>query len=116
MLTLKEIKSELNILMLTNPSDHKETELNKIKKRIQFLKLCEKYLESNPSPEFVSQEHKRILKIINTVADRFSTWAQNNPQAAAGKDYRAQKSFYEKENGVPKLRKQLKTLAFIKHN
>src|SRR6476469_6053494 len=80
MITIKEIRKELSELMATNESDHTNSKLIRIKKRIQFLKTCEHYLESNPTKEFIQQEYTRLEKIIKSISEKFEMWKQRNPQ------------------------------------
>jgi len=117
MLKIKEVENELRDLLGTDKKKHKQTELNKINKRIQFLRTCKSYLEENPSQDFVNSEYCRLKKIINSIrsVERFRLWQISNPSVCADKNERQQWTKYESDNNLKLLRLQLKTLQFIKN-
>lgn len=76
--------------------------------RLEFLNHIVLYLESNPEEIFIGREIGRIENRMKLIYDQFPDiggW-QN-----ADKDRRKE---YEKINDIPKLKKQLKVLRFIK--
>lgn len=112
MKTLKQVQKEIDYLLKKDYSvyedDKQWKEKQKTRKRVAFLNQCKKYLQSEPKPEFVSQEVLRVEKLINAVLDRFS-----EPEKATRKDVAVLKKKHESEYEIPKYRKQLKTLYFL---
>lgn len=109
MKTLEELKKELSELLVTDTRDWKNLQINRFKKRVQFLKLCISYMESEPTPEFLKKEVSRLKKRSELIEDSF-------PQYTPPKQFDNQKklkSFYYKEMGIPKINQQLKTLRFL---
>jgi hypothetical protein len=118
MRTLLDVKTELAALqsecgvgngangttvVSTSITKHK---LARNKKRIEFLRIVQKYLEEAPDEMYIGREinriENRIIKIVNSFDD------------SKYKDPREARKEYEKEMGIPHLRLQLKTLRFIK--
>lgn len=81
-------------------------QLSRIRNRISFLRLVEKYLEDSPDELYLGREIKRIENRINKIIEAFDPTQYADPTEP--------KKEYEKEMGIPQLRLQLKTLRFIK--
>lgn len=101
--------SELSLRLDNESKDMKRTEKNKVNKKIQFLRHVMAYLNSFPSEQFVTSEISRLSKRRQLIADSYSAWI---PSKYFEKDKDKLKE-YEKENGIPKLKIQLKALKFI---
>lgn len=86
-------------------------EKKSIQKRIEFLKFCRNYIETEPKEEFVQAESKRLTNRINMFMENYSL-----PKSAENwlsKDRAAHKKAFEKEMGIPKIRTQLTTINFL---
>lgn len=105
MRTLAEVNEELSKLLETNRADTKRTVLSRILKRIEFLKLIKNYLTESPTEEFITKEIQRIEDRINALIALFNPKAYKEPKTAMQK--------FERDNGIPKLRDQLRALRFI---
>lgn len=81
-------------------------QLSRIKNRIAFLRIVEKYLEESPDELYIGREISRIENRINKIIDAFDPTQYADPTEP--------KKEYEKEMGISHLRLQLKTLRFIK--
>jgi predicted nuclease with TOPRIM domain len=102
---LKDIKTEMELLMTTNGGN--ESSINAARKRIQFLNTCKNYLESEPTKEFLLQEKDRIKKRITLLEEWFPAYK------GISTDQRKWRAEYNKETGVGTLKTQLKTINFL---
>jgi hypothetical protein len=84
----------------------------KEKREYENLKLCEKYLETKPTEEFVKSEIERISGKINFILDsnNFKQWFNCHPEYRNDKN---PQTIYRSEMGLGKFRRQLKTLNYI---
>lgn len=105
MRSLEEVNAEISKLLETNRADTKRTVLSRILKRIEFLKLIKNYLIESPTEEFVTKEIQRIENRINALMTLFNAKAYKEPKKAMEK--------FERDNGIPHLREQLRALRFI---
>lgn len=105
MKSLIEVNDEINKLLETNPRDTKKSQLSRILKRLEFLKLIKNYLTESPTEEFIKKEIGRVENRINALMALFNAAAYKEPKKAMEK--------FERENGVPRLRDQLRALRFI---
>jgi hypothetical protein len=107
MRTLKEILSELNSLLdYDKKIERKKSELNRMRKRVQFLTVCRNYMEKEPSEEFLKEcllKKERRLKLIGDGFKDFS-------QTYSGKD--AMKE-YEKINDTKTIKEHIRSLRFL---
>lgn len=86
-------------------------QLNKMRKRVEFLEVVKKYLESGPTAEFVASEKSKIDNIITKIKDGFNGWLEWNKDK--GETYKQQRDYYEKEMELKKYKTQYKALDFI---
>jgi hypothetical protein len=108
MKNLQEIKAELHELLGVKQYEKTPHELNKIRKRIQFLNLCVKYLESSPDEKFLNSEVKRLSHRLKRIDEEYKYFTP--PMGLKEREARA---FYNKEFGVTHINQQLKTLNFL---
>lgn len=109
---IKDLNSEINQLALEN--NKRETSLKVFKKnskRIDFLRYVIRFLETNPSNEFLESERIRLLELAGKINARYSTWKRDI--APKDVDLKKWKSLFNKETGLTKINKQLKTITFI---
>lgn len=105
MKTLAEVNRAIDELLATDRAKTKRTVLSKILKRLEFLNLMKDYLTTNPTEEFVTKEINRIENRINALMALFDPTAYKEPKIAMHK--------FERDNGIPHLREQLRALRFI---
>lgn len=108
---LKTVTNELKEL-IREASAAKDPKIKrKLKLKIPFLRMCAMYIESNPTNEFVEGEILRINNRIELISDGFEYWASlPREESLSGSKLL---TFYYKEMGVPKLRRQLQALRFL---
>jgi hypothetical protein len=118
MRTLLEVKTEIAALLeecgvkdgangsTTVTTSITKNKLARNKKRIEFLRIVEKYLEEAPDELYLGREITRIENRINAIIDSFDPTQYKDPTEP--------RKAYEKECGIPHLRLQLRTLRFIK--
>lgn len=119
MLQLATVKNEMNDLISDREQNYTGRELTakekkqlvKMRKRMQYLKIMHGYLESCPTKEFVKKEIDRIENRITIIDANFSHLAIGHENAI-----KTARKEYEKENGIPHLRIQLRALRFINKN
>ena len=73
----------------------------RLRRKVSYLRICLKYIETNPTVEFMKKEQDRICNRINKFIDLYDINQHGN------------KKGYEKEMGIPKLRKQLSLINFL---
>lgn len=110
---LTEIRQEItDIFIAARHPLNKPFQKAKYLKRAKFLSACETYLQTGATNEFITSEYKRITRLITVIATRFDAWRKQ--AFMPDKTEKQVRSFYNKENQVPKLKKQLKTLIYLK--
>lgn len=108
---IAELLSECGVVNGHNGSTVVATSITKgklarNKNRIEFLRIVEKYLEDAPDELYLGREIARIENRIKLIIDGVPKWESKRPSDI-------QKE-YERDNGMPHLKLQLKTLRFIK--
>ncbi len=107
MKSLLAVNSEISgIISSAGTFDSKRKE-SSAKKRLEFLNLVKMYIETQPDEYFVAKEIQRIENRITLMLNQFDKSKYKDPKEALKK--------YEKDSGIPELRKQLKALRFIKN-
>lgn len=112
MIDIKKVVKEISDLSyrLENESDElRRTEKIKINKKIQFLRHVMAYLNTFPSEDFIFSEITRLNNRRKLINDQYEAWI---PSRYFEKENEKLKE-YAKENGIPKLKIQLKSLKFI---
>jgi hypothetical protein len=110
MITMDKVLDEISAKMLELDEVGIETRtVNKVKKRIAFLRTVARYLESDPSDDFLSKEIERLANRINLIHIEFAKYI---PTKYFEKD-KDRLKYYLDENDVPRLRLQLSALRFI---
>jgi hypothetical protein len=82
----------------------------KLRNKIPHLNHLIRYVESEPSPEFIKSEIERIEAKINLRMAGFDT---ESIKDWAKKDFNKVKKEYEKFHEIPKLREQVRTLRYL---
>lgn len=104
MRTLIDVKTE--IMKLTDELktlELKKSQISRRKKRIQFLRLVEMYLDTAPDELYLELEIKKCVNKINALVSRIPS-----------NSMRSEKTKLESELGIKTLRAQVRTLRFIK--
>lgn len=89
--------------------DYKKSVVTRLKKRIEFVRTCLYYINTNPTKEFVSKEAIRIQNRINAFMETYEGLDETHMKTEVTKHRKK----FEKEMDIPKLRTQLMTLHFI---
>jgi len=84
--------------------------VDKIFSRIEFLTTCLRYVETDPSKEFISKEVDRIESRINLIDDGYAYWRTINMLSAMEAERIKE---YNKQMGLSTLKSQLQCLKFI---
>jgi hypothetical protein len=109
MKTIQEIDYEIGKALHQADETEKETQLNRVRKRVQFLNTCKMYLLTRPDEAFIIKEIERLEKRIKLLDEGFIHFRP--PLGHTGNP----RLLYEKETGIPALKTQLDTLKFIHH-
>ena len=109
---IKEMKSVSENFDFNEKQRGRETK--KLSRKLEILKECKMYLETNPRQEFVNEEKERLTRIIALYesSERFDSWKRSIlvTLKTTPKNIRA---YYLKEMGVPDLKQSLKTIEYI---
>lgn len=113
MTTLLDVKTEMTAIVSELRKGVGENGLttrqySSKRNRLEFLGQIVLYLESNPNEIFIGREIARLENRMKLIYDQFPDiggWME------ADKDRRKE---YEKINDIPKIRRQLKVLRFLK--
>jgi hypothetical protein len=113
MKTIKELEIEINsILLLHDQLDFKNekilenTELNKVKKRYNFLKTCLLYLLTDPKEYFIKKEIERLKNRLILIDFDYADWCSCNY-------YKNNREVYERINNCSELKQKINILKFI---
>lgn len=94
-----------------NLKEISDVKFKKEKKRIDFLKYIQRYLETSPSEVFLDSEKVRLCGLIKAKQARYNVWkADLAPKNVDPKKY---KSIFNKEVGITMFNKQLKTINYL---
>ena len=108
MKTIKEIDSEVNSEReLLKTLDGREFKATKTK--LNFLKNCKLYLETNPRPEFIKESLDFTKRKIEILEERFFEWQE----CRNINQYKNPRQTYFTEVGMPHLKAQLKILEYL---
>lgn len=83
---------------------------NKITNRIDFLKSCLYYLETNPTADFIQKQYDIVLKQLHIIDNGYAEWRKNQPPFKA-----VTQQTYKTEMNYSGLNKQKDTLDFLLH-
>jgi|SRR6478736_383541 len=108
MRSLLDVNTEIATLIeeCTTGSALKPAQISRRKNRIEYLKTIKSYLETNPNLDYIDLQIDKIENRIALLSNSFDRSQYKDPHEAFKK--------YEKEMGIPELRKQVRTLRFIK--
>lgn len=106
MRTIKQAKQDIaNMLKSTvvTAAEHR---------KLETLKLCLRYLEAEPTEEFVKSEIERVSNKINWILQRknYEEWLRCHPEY---KNEKNPETIYHTEMKLNDFRKQLKTLHYV---
>lgn len=88
-----------------------EKEVAKNKKRIEFLKKCQYYLESKPKEEFILKMQLELKFKINKIDDDLqSVGMELNPKSEAFRNLK--KDLYSAQD-YDKLKKQINMVSYL---
>lgn len=83
---------------------------SKLRKRVSWLRVCIKYLETNPDHLFIRKE---IIRVEDMITRRMILFilddAEKIPKGVASKLKREHEKKYE----IPKFREQVRTMRFL---
>jgi len=108
-----EIKNEMTSLQseLCTKGLNK-TEISKIKKRFEFLKICKAYVETEPTHDFLHREKERLqnkIKLINAGYKPDKRLIDMGFKKEEQRDHLD----YNKIMGLPKFKEQLRSINFM---
>ena len=110
MRTIEDIKSEIQEITTSTGTYHlNKREINRLVKRIEFLNKVIRYLETNPSIEFLGKERLRLQNYLKKANEGFNNWASLNKHSSPSK----LKAAFKSELGLNKIATQIKTLEYI---
>jgi len=81
------------------------------KKKIEEYTFFMRYIETNPTKDFLEKESTRLCNRINLLSENLKPIGETNMSKSVYSKY---KKDYEKELDIPKLRKQLAAVNFLK--
>jgi hypothetical protein len=112
MKNLEEVKKQItDNIRFSSQRNISEKEYKRISRETGQLRTIEKYLETNPSEEYLKKERARMERILKAKNDQYEYWLKHNkPFEVEPKDAR---SFFNKENGLNVLKRQLKMVNLI---
>ena len=114
MKTIKKLQSEMdsvkseieNYQKIDTPENIRR--VKKCRTRFSHLKWCKQYIESNPTQAFLEKERDRLSNRINKFLENYIEPVMANKSEAT-----KEKKAFEKDMGIPKIRKQLTAINFL---
>lgn len=85
----------------------KKRQAKKLRNQLEHLKVCKLYIETCPSADFIEQEIRRLTGRKNAIMK----FKPDGP--VMNKEYKAKIKQWERDQGIEKINKQLKTLNFL---
>lgn len=114
MRTIKQVNEEIKeIEHRLKTEELKKSVSTKLRKRIQYLKHCVMYIETNPSPQYMKDEIKKVETKVNL---RMAQFVLEGVEAMPKSVVSKLKREHEKKYEIPKLKEQIKTLKYILKN
>jgi len=110
MKTIAGIKKDIAELQENVRTEPKPSIQAKHKNKIEQLQVCINYLQTNPSPEYLTTE---IDKIETKISQRMLGFNEDAYTKVDKKTLRKIKADYEKDYDVSKLRDQVRTLRYL---
>jgi len=110
MKTEKYLKEQIEKIAHDCFHEREENALKVLMDRMSFAKNCLLYIQTNPSEEFLTKERDRINNRVDMLMKSYV--GLNETKNSVSKCLKHKKD-YEKEMGIPHLRKQLSTLNFL---
>lgn len=114
MKTIKKLQSEIDD-KLSDINNYNKSNDPKIKKklkpaklRLAYLKMCMMYVESQPTVEFIMKERDRLSDRVTAFLNVYE-----EPKNVTGTLGAKHRKDYEREMGIPKIRKQLTALKYL---
>ncbi|MBW1612428.1 MAG: hypothetical protein JRJ57_00305 [Deltaproteobacteria bacterium] len=106
----KEIKQKAEELSeeLNGGRGYNKRRVSLLKNKIATLKQIKTYLQCNPREEYLKGEKDRIEKRIESIEEKYLTWAQWNATR-----HKEPRDAFEKEMGIPRMKTQLEQLKVI---
>ena len=83
----------------------------RLKKKLQYLKLCLLYVETHPKKEFLEKEKERLIHRVALIQDQFIL-PENHERMAKSELTKIKKQF-ESKMEVPKIKTHLSTINFL---
>ena len=111
----KEIAEISDILMAeknrrSDDKTLKKAQVSKLNKRLQFLRFCIRYLETNPDHLFIRKE---ITKVEEMITRRMILFVLDDAESKPKSLVNKLKKQHEKKYEIPKFREQVRTMRFI---
>lgn len=85
-------------------------ERKKLANELAFLNDCKRYLEHNPSEDFLKETLAKLEKQMKGLNEKFHHWIIATPNA---RNLKNPKTAYASEVGLKSMRAQAETLRFI---
>ena len=106
MKTAAQIREEIDRLMKVGANTRDKSEKNRIRERLQFLRLISIYMESNPTQSSIESQLNECIKKMDSIQNEFN---HRYPSYCDTKT----KSEFMKGKGLPELKKQVKVLKYL---
>lgn len=103
----KEIQEEEKFAATPNAT---KRQMEKSAKRIENLRACILYLETNPTEQFMNKQLTQLKKNVDVINSGFGAWRRNNPKDA---EVSNPKSKYETMMGMKTIKAQIKNLNYL---
>jgi hypothetical protein len=111
MVKIKKVKDEAaEVRNRLEKEELKPAQRSRLKKRLQFLQICVRYLESTPNEYFINKQLEDVeLKITR----RMKLFVLEDEEKLAKKEVSKMRKEHEKKYEVPHLRDQARALRYL---
>lgn len=117
MKNIKEVKkdiSKIENISFSELNTMKPIDIKRMYKKLDLLRIMEKYLETSPTSEFIDQELGRLEAIITAKSLEFQRVSEEREyEKLAKKEVSKLKKKHEDMYEIPKYRIQVKALRFL---
>jgi hypothetical protein len=110
---LENVQQRLDVIYKVNVETLSKKEEAALRREVTKLELTKKYLETDPSEEFIQNEIYDNEREIAILENGYGKWLESTPQV---KNLKNPKSKFNNELGITNKNKQITLLKFILKN
>lgn len=113
MKTEQEVKQDLDELISVDTTDFSDSKLKTHESRIDFVKTCLYYLQSNPREEFIKKEKLRLEHQIDIITEGYKRFEKQYISSMYNGDESKCRAQYNKQTNLNRLKTLLSNINYL---